>query len=339
MLFANPQIQNIFDSDKIAKFPQIPVGGRLMFFIKAWEKITDDQWVLSTIQNGLKLEFVQSPPWLGIKETRCNAQAMSVLLEEVQSLLQKRAIEIVPRDQAEEGFYSTLFVVPKKTGDLRPVINLKPLNMYLRKQHFKMDTLAKVLNLVQPGDWAFTLDLSDAYLHIPVHVQYRKYLRFCIQGTVYQFVALCFGPTCAPRVFTKIVSVVTAYLRMQNIRLASYLDDWLCLNALRQELLKNQMTVLNLLFELGFIVNLKKSSLVPSQIFTYIGALFNLRLNLVFPSPDRIGKIQSAIMILKSGQASAQDFLHLLGLMASCIEVTPNSRLFMRPIQLHLLHF
>jgi hypothetical protein len=27
--------------------PEIPVGGRLKFFQKNWEKITDDQWIIS----------------------------------------------------------------------------------------------------------------------------------------------------------------------------------------------------------------------------------------------------------------------------------------------------
>jgi hypothetical protein len=51
------------------------------------------------------------------------------------------------------GFYSTLFLVPKKNDKMRPVINLKPLNGYLKKTHFKMDTLSKVLNIVKTGDW------------------------------------------------------------------------------------------------------------------------------------------------------------------------------------------
>ena len=42
-----------------------------------------------------------------------------------------------------------------------------------------------------------------------------------------------FGPKTSPRVFTKIVTVTAAYLRMQSIRLAVYLDDWLALNARR----------------------------------------------------------------------------------------------------------
>ncbi|KAI7880022.1 uncharacterized protein EV154DRAFT_540117 [Mucor mucedo] len=39
------------------------------------------------------------------------------------------------------GFYSTIFVIPKKTGSLRPVLNLKQLNQYMQAPHFKMEPL------------------------------------------------------------------------------------------------------------------------------------------------------------------------------------------------------
>ncbi|CAC5392071.1 unnamed protein product [Mytilus coruscus] len=38
-------------------------------------------------------------------------------------------------------------------------------------------------------------------------------------------------------------------------------------------------------------------------------------------------------------RVAALDFLRILGVMASCIELIPNARLHMRPIQLHLLSF
>ena len=50
-----------------ALLPEIPVGGRLRFFLSHWEKITDDQWVLSVIKEGYKIEFNQIPPKTGIK--------------------------------------------------------------------------------------------------------------------------------------------------------------------------------------------------------------------------------------------------------------------------------
>ena len=318
-------------------FPHLPVGGRLKFFIDQWEMITDDRWVLSTIKNGLKLEFTQIPNFTGVKITNAPPNQMKLIYSEVESLLEKGAIEKVPLQEVMEGFYSTFFLVPKKNGEMRPVINLKPLNRYMVKQHFKMDTLSKVLNLVKKGQFSFTLDLKDAYMHIPIHKNYKKYLRFCINNQCYQFTALCFGPSQAPRAFTKVISVVAAFLRMLNVHLASYLDDWLVVKSQKTALLSDRKTAISLLLQLGFIINVEKSSLVPKQVITYLGSVFNLKLGLVFPTLERITKLEEASKLLIQGKNSAFQFLHVLGLMASCIEIIPFARLHMRPIQLHLL--
>ena len=325
------------DLKVMMKCPNIPVGGRLTHFIKEWEQITQDQWVLSTIKEGYKLEFNQIPPFLGVKITHASAKNLEVLTKEINSLLEKNAIEIVPKQQTQTGFYSTLFVVPKKNGELRPVINLRPLNQYIRKQHFKMDTMSKVINLVKKGDWGISLDLKDAYLHIPIFQKHRKYLRFCVNGVVYQFRCLCFGPTSAPRVFTKLVSVVAAHLRQHSIRLAIYLDDWFGLNQEKIGMIKEREIILNRLMDLGFIINVEKSSLVPKQQITYIGGLFKLDQGLVLPTPERVAKLQETVRCLMNGLPTAQQYMKLLGIIASCLELIPNARLFMRPIQLHLL--
>ena len=44
-----------------------------------------------------------------------------------------------------------------------------------------------------PGEWVSSIDLSDAYLHIPIHPNSRKYLRFCYKSQVFQFTSLPFG--------------------------------------------------------------------------------------------------------------------------------------------------
>ena len=324
-----------------ALFPEIPVGGRLIHFLKEWEKITDDQWVLSIIREGYKLEFEQFPQKTGVRLTSVPAKDLNILHTEVKDLMAKGAVELVPFSDIQNGFYSTFFLVPKKTGDMRPVINLRPLNKYLRKQHFKMDSLSTVLNIVKQGDWAISLDLKDAYLHIPIYKTHRKYLRFCVENSpCLQFTALPFGPTSAPRVFTKVVAVIAAHLRSRGIRLVVYLDDWFLINQSKSQLVLDRETVLNLLVELGFMINLKKSTLTPTQKIVYIGAYFQLDLGIVSPTPERVTKLLSATKnMIKSSQATAKDFLHLLGIMASCIEIIPNARLFMRPIQIHLLKF
>ena len=190
--------------------------GSSQIFLENWKKITDDQWVLSLIEEGYKLEFIQKPPQSRLKETIVPRKNLDILNAEVAELLRKDAIEKVPPNERGCGFYSTFFLVPKKNGKMRPVINLRPLNRYLKKEHFKMDTLKKVINLVKPNDWAISLDLSDAYLHIPIFQKHRKYLRFCIAGQCWQWKCLCFGPSTAPRVFSKVISVIAAHLRARE---------------------------------------------------------------------------------------------------------------------------
>ena len=173
------------DNFLLALKPEIPVGGRCLF-LENWKKITTDQWVLDTIKDGYKLEFLKIPPFLGIKHTVVSSQKEDLISKEMGDLLKKNAIEFVPEREKQSGFYSTLFLIPKKNGKQRPVINLRPLNQYLAKKHFKMDTLQKVINLAKPGDWAISTDLADAYLHIPIFPKHRRFLRFCFQNRCYQ---------------------------------------------------------------------------------------------------------------------------------------------------------
>ena len=95
------------------------------------------------------------------------------------------------------GFYSRIFLVPKKIGKLRPVIELSILNQYIRKQPFKMETVKSVRQSIL-NDWAVSIDLMDAYLHVPIHPQSRKYLRFIYGHQVFQFTVLLLGMSLSP---------------------------------------------------------------------------------------------------------------------------------------------
>jgi hypothetical protein len=68
-------------------------------------------------------------------------------------------LELVPPGQEGQGFYSTFIIVPKKDGDLRPILNLKPLNVYMEKSNFKMETLRSIIQVLHVGEWGSTLDL------------------------------------------------------------------------------------------------------------------------------------------------------------------------------------
>jgi hypothetical protein len=90
-----------------------------------------------------------------------------------------------------------------------------------------METLSTVLQSLTVGWWAASIDLKDAYLHVPIHKDHRRFLQFVYKETVYQFRCLPFGLSTAPRVFTRITKVIAAFLRQKQVHLFMYLDDWL----------------------------------------------------------------------------------------------------------------
>lgn len=51
-----------------------------------------------------------------------------------------------------DAFLSTLFLVPKKDGGQRPVINLKNLNSFVEVPHFKMEGIHTLKGLLKKGD-------------------------------------------------------------------------------------------------------------------------------------------------------------------------------------------
>jgi hypothetical protein len=69
--------------------------------------------------------------------------------------------------------------------------------------------------------------------------------------------------------------VIAAHVRAPNIRLAAYLADWFVVNQNKQMLMEDREKTLNLIINLGFIVNLEeKSKLDRTQIITiYKGPL------------------------------------------------------------------
>ena len=168
-----------------------------------------------------------------------------------------------------------MFAIPKKSGGWRPIINLKCLNAFVSYQHFKMEGLECVKYLLQHGDWMVKLDLQDAYFLVPISPEHYKFLRFFWKGNLYEYLCLAFGLCSAPRVFTKLLKPVVAYLRERGIRIIIYLDEMLILNTSRDGILADLKIIIVLLKSLGFIINFKKSIVVPQQVIEYLGMLIN----------------------------------------------------------------
>ena len=73
-----------------------------------------------------------------------------------------------------------------------------------------MESLTTLKSLINPGDYMMYIDLTGAYLSVPIHQESQKFLRFIWQNKAYQFKAIPFGLNVAPRVFTKLLKPIVA---------------------------------------------------------------------------------------------------------------------------------
>ncbi|XDV34377.1 hypothetical protein PO909_004541 [Leuciscus waleckii] len=132
---------------------------------KVWEAIPGaSEWVLSTVREGYSLQFARRPPRFRTRtETKVNGEVAHLLCAGIAKLLCKGAIEPVHPSLSESGFYSGYFLVPKKDGALRTILDLRYLNKALMKRPFKTLTTRQILAQIRPRDW-FISPRSDRRL-------------------------------------------------------------------------------------------------------------------------------------------------------------------------------
>ncbi|KAJ1168845.1 hypothetical protein NDU88_000758 [Pleurodeles waltl] len=327
-----------FSADVQSTLLDLPFDGDKLFGAKAdsaLERFKESRATAkSVVGKGYTLPFREFPPLIPPRPSYCSQEHLLLLEQEVEVLLLKGAVELVPEQERGQGVYSRYFLIPKKDGRLRPILDLRILNWFLKQEKFKMLTLAQVLLALNMEDWMVSVDLQDAYFHIPILKSHRKYLRFVVGSQHYQFAVLPFGLTSAPRVFTKVMSVVTAELRRKGIAVFPYLDDWLIKAKSPELVLRHLQSTTQLLFDLGFSVNEPKSHLEPSQRLLFIGAVLDTTLGRAFPPPQRIQDIQDLVPMFRNGAVvPVLKVLRLLGLFASCILLVTHARWHMRALQ------
>ena len=219
------------------------------------------------------------------------------------------------------------------------MLDLSALNKSMQIDKFKMETTKSIRGAIRQNDWAVSIDLKGAYLHVPIHPSSRKYLRFVWRDQNYQFKVLPFGISTAPRVFTKLMTAIAAEARKQGVLLFQYFDDWLIHQQSKELVISNLKIVWRMVTDLGLIPNEEKSELVPTQDFNYVGMNFRTTFNVVRVPLDRIqNTLTQVFKALNMVNMSARELLSLLGVLGSTANLIRLGRLHMRPLQTYLLY-
>ena len=313
-------------------------AGKVKQFLRNWQMITSDQWVLNCVK-GYEIDWVAQPSQTQMpRELVFSKTEADCLSQEVESLVQKEAISEIsmPTNEmlSEKGFVSQLFAVPKKDGGIRPVVNLKVLNSYVKQVSFKMEGIHLLKDLLCPGDWMTKVDLKDAYFAIPLNCEDRKLLRFQWQGKLYQFNCLPFGLSSAPWIFTKATKPVVTILRTLGMRIIIYIDDILVMAPSKEIAQQHTDCLIFLLENLGFTINRQKSLTDPSQEIEFLGLIADsIEMELQLPG-SKIKNIRSdAKTLLQASQPTAREVSRLLGKLTHATHAMRAAPLFFRHLQ------
>lgn len=288
------------------------VGGRLQRHARQWRGI-GNKLVQRWVRKGVTLDFPDGPPASRPPLDSAGNIKDPVRFEATDSTVKKYlafgALELVPSVEQGKGLYMNIFPVEKKTpGEWRGCLDARPVNEHLEYEHFKMEGMHTVRQLLRRNDWLTTVDITEAYPHLLIAPESRQYLRFVWRRVHYQYRALCFGLAPAPRIFTKLLRPVVQCLRRVGIRCAVYLDDIILLSRSREESVRHTQYTINLLVRLGFLIS-PKSHLSPAQTVEFLGMnVDSHRMELRVPR----GKVAKFTSVVR--QALRHDSAHRLTL-------------------------
>ena len=251
--------------------------------------------------------------------------------EELLRLRGEGVVEVIPLHP--KMLPAPITVVPKSNGGVRICLNMRQANGKTSALHFKMENLLVVRDIIRRNDFLTSLDIADAYLHIPVSKAAGRFTCTIWKGAVWRWRALPFGLSEAPRIFTKVMRTPISFLRNQGIRVVAYLDDLLIMAESEEQSVAHTGRVSELLTSLGFTLNLRKSELNPSKVITFLGTVIN-SVSMSFSLHDSKWKLLKADLrrISEWTHVTARQLAAIVGKLNWTIHMSLIARLRLRPL-------
>ena len=299
----------------------------------AWHRIGANGNVLDWIEHGIRVPFCSEPDCFILPNRALSPRERYFVTSEIDSLLESGALRrCVPGEIP--WCVSPINCAPKKNGKLRLIVDLRRVNEHIVSQSFQYEGIDVVTQLVRPHDKLCSIDLKNGYHHVPVHTDDQTFLGIQWGGCYYVWQVLPFGLKCSSWYFCKTVRPVIQFLRQQNLRITSYVDD-IFLMCTDKCFADNRDFVLQTLQELGFTINFEKSDIEGKCCVEFIG--FNVHTDGENPwisiPKHRIHKLKKDIgQCLKKGSIKARYLARIAGQCVSMCKAVLPGKLLLRNI-------
>ena len=246
-------------------------------------------------------------------------------------MFQKNTITEVPPNTL--GFYSNIFLVCKASGGWRPVIDLKQRNAHIYAPHFCMHTISSV----EKGDYLFKIDLQDAYFHVLINPDSRKYLLLPLKGISFPSTSL-WSEHCPSGIYSS--EAHSGCLPPLSGNMGNPISRRMVIHHPDcQALICHQSQLLKTLDLVGFKLTEGKSELDPVQDIQFLGLRLCLDQGRASLRVLKAWEIIACVCLISSHPfLSYTQVSHFMASLSWASGLIPLGLLHLRPLQQHTFH-
>lgn len=230
----------------------------------------------------IKDEYKHLPP-IRINPYPTSPQIQQKINIELDNLLAQKVIE-----KSHSNWSLSTVPVIKPNGEVRLCLDARRLNERTQRDAYPLPHQDRILSRLEASKYLSTIDLTKAFLQIPLESDSRKFTAFSILGRgLFHFTRLPFGLVNSPATLSRLMDEVLGYGELEP-GVFVYLDDIVVVSNTFEEHLASLREVANRLSAANLSVNLEKSKFCVDEL-PYLGYL--LTPNGLKPNPDRIEAI------------------------------------------------
>ncbi|KAA6380789.1 MAG: putative Transposon Tf2-6 polyprotein [Streblomastix strix] len=264
----------------------VPVPNRLMTRLTEWNKIGGQQMII----NGAQPEWTSPIAPLLLQQMKQPRQfkGNQIQEQEYQNQLNEELKNGIIKETNSIQVYNPTFIVPRKDGRLKKILDCRRINFFTKHVHFKMDGPEQLRQILQQSDYATILDIKDAFHHIHVQPNLQQFLGFKFRNRSYTYSGLPFGWNLSPFFFSKTLAIAIRAIRSKwKIKIQHYMDDIILIHHSKDTLKQTTQDVIRFLQNLGQRLSPNKCVLIPKMTFQYLGWQFQTASMEVTMTPNR----------------------------------------------------
>ena len=191
---------------------------------------------------------------------------------ELQKRFEHRCTRGIMRKAASDSqtCRSAVFMVKRKDGPDRDVVDFRALNEVTVKDHFPLPLIDELLDRLSQASFFISLDLKEAYYNIRMHPESVKYTGTITHFGLFEWLVLVMGMCNAVATFQRMMDARFHHLIYSKRTVACYLDDLLIYGNSFHDMMDTLEEVLQICDRNRFRLNMHKSTWFQTHL-TYLG--------------------------------------------------------------------